>query len=281
MQTRSAKRPGQAAVRFAVDAVAEGWPAGRRSLVTIGRATLESLVPPTFDASVDFEVLARGVAASPGAAKGEVVLSAEEAVRAAEQGRDAILVRAFTEADDVAGFHAARGILTSEGGKASHAALVARGMGRPAVTGASDVEIDLAAGTVRIGPRTLRRGDPLALDGSHGTITTDDLPLVEPKLSEQLQTVLDWCDELRTLGVRANADTPLDARKAIDLGPEGIGLCRTEHMFLGEPQPLLAAVIIANDHASRPAPPAPLRPLQDADFEDILRSLDATPVTLH
>src|SRR5258708_19300462 len=142
MQPRGAKRPAQAAVRFAVDAVAEGLLDRRRSLLTIDPPTLDSLLPPTFDPSVDFEVLARGVAASPGAAKGEVVLSAEEAVRAAEQGREAILVRAFTEADDVAGFHAARGILTSEGGKASHAALVARGMGRPAVTGESDVEID-------------------------------------------------------------------------------------------------------------------------------------------
>ncbi|HEX9481035.1 MAG TPA: pyruvate, phosphate dikinase [Solirubrobacteraceae bacterium] len=280
LQTRSAKRPAQAAVRFAVDAVAEGLLDRRRSLLTIDPATLDSLLHPTFDPSVDFEVLARGVAASPGAAKGEVVLSAEEAVRAAEQGREAILVRAFTEADDVAGFHAARGILTSEGGKASHAALVARGMGRPAVTGASDVEIDLAAGTVRIGPRTLRRGDPLAIDGSHGTITTDDVPLVEPKVSEQLQTVLDWCDELRTLGVRANADTPLDARKAIELGAEGIGLCRTEHMFLGERQPLMAAVIMAGDDASRAAAIDRLRPLQEADFEEILRTLDGRPVTV-
>jgi len=133
---------------------------------------------------------------------------------------------------------------------------------------------------VRIGPRTLRRGDPLAIDGSHGTITTDDVPLVEPKVSEQLQTVLDWCDELRTLGVRANADTPLDARKAIELGAEGIGLCRTEHMFLGERQPLMAAVIMASDDASRAAAIDRLRPLQEADFEEILRTLDGRPVTV-
>jgi pyruvate,orthophosphate dikinase len=280
LQTRNAKRPAQAAVRFAVDAVGEGLLDRRHALLTIDPATLDSLLHPTFDPSVDFEVLARGVAASPGAAKGEVVLSAEEAVRAAEQGRDTILVRAFTEADDVAGFHAARGILTSEGGKASHAALVARGMGRPAVTGASDVEIDIAAGTVRIGARMLSRGDPLAIDGSHGTITTDDVPLVEPEVSAQLQTVLDWCDELRTLGVRANADTPLDARKAIELGAEGIGLCRTEHMFLGERQPLMAAVIMAGDDAARAAAIDRLRPLQEADFEEILRTLDGRPVTV-
>jgi pyruvate,orthophosphate dikinase len=280
LQTRNAKRPAQAAVRFAVDAVAEGLLDREQAIATIDPATLDALLHPTFDPGVEFEVIARGVAASPGAAKGEIVLSAEEAVRAGEQGREVILVRAFTEADDVAGFHAARGILTSEGGKASHAALVARGMGRPAVTGASDVEIDIAAGTVRIGSRELAAGDRIAIDGSHGTITTDDVPLVEPKVSEHLQTVLGWCDQLRTLGVRANADTPADAHKAIELGAEGIGLCRTEHMFLGERQPLMAAVIMARDEAAREAAIDRLRPLQEADFEEILRELSGRPVTV-
>jgi pyruvate, orthophosphate dikinase len=280
LQTRNAKRPAQAAVRFAVDAVAEGLLDRERAIATIDPATLDALLHPTFDPSVEFEVIARGVAASPGAGKGEIVLSAADAVRAGEEGRDVILVRAFTEADDVAGFHAARGILTSEGGKASHAALVARGMGRPAVTGASDVEIDLAAGTVRIGSRELAAGDRIAIDGSHGTITTDDVPLVEPEVSEHLQTVLGWCDELRTMGVRANADTPTDARKAIELGAEGIGLCRTEHMFLGERQPLMAAVIMARDDAAREAAIERLRPLQEADFEEILGVLEGRPVTV-
>ncbi|MCW3034509.1 MAG: pyruvate, phosphate dikinase [Solirubrobacterales bacterium] len=280
LQTRSAKRPAQAAVRFAVDAVAEGLLDREQAIATIDPSTLDALLHPTFDPSVEFEVIARGVAASPGAAKGEIVLSAEDAVRAAEEGREVILVRAFTEADDVAGFHAARGILTSEGGKASHAALVARGMGRPAVTGAGDVEIDLAAGTVRIGSRKLSAGERIAIDGSHGAITTDDVPLVEPDVSEHLQTVLSWCDRLRTLGVRANADTPADARKAIELGAEGIGLCRTEHMFLGERQPLMAAVIMARDDVAREAAIDRLRPLQEADFEEILRVLDGRPVTV-
>ncbi|MGO9487497.1 MAG: pyruvate, phosphate dikinase [Solirubrobacteraceae bacterium] len=280
LQTRNAKRPAQAAVRFAVDAVAEGLLDREGAIATIDPATLDALLHPTFDPAADFEVIARGVAASPGAAKGEIVLSAAEAVEAAEQGREVILVRAFTEADDVAGFHAARGILTSEGGKASHAALVARGMGRPAVTGASDVLIDLDAGEVRIGARTLRSGETIAIDGSHGTITTDDVPLVEPEVSEHLQTVLSWCDRLRTLGVRANADTPLDARKAIELGAEGIGLCRTEHMFLGERQPLMAAVIMAEDDESRGAAIDRLRPLQEADFQEILEALGSRPVTV-
>ena len=175
------------------------------------------------------------------------MLSAADAVQAAADGREVILVRAFTEADDVAGFHAAQGILTSEGGKASHAALVARGMGRPAVTGASAVEVDVAAGEVRVGGHVLRAGDRIAIDGSLGKITIEDVPLIEPQVSEQFQTVLEWCDELRALGVRANADTPADVAKAMELGAEGVGLCRTEHMFLGERQPLMAAMIIAED----------------------------------
>ncbi len=280
LQTRNAKRPAQAAVRFAVDAVSEGLLERPAAIETIDPSALDALLHPTFDPSAAFDVIARGVAASPGAAKGEIVLSAREAVQAAEDGRGVILVRAFTEADDVAGFHAARGILTSEGGKASHAALVARGMGRPAVTGASAVVIDMAEGEVRIGEHQLKRGDRIAIDGSHGTITTDDVPLVEPEVSEDMKTVLEWCDELRKLGVRANADTPTDARKAIELGAEGIGLCRTEHMFLGDRQPLMAAVIMAEDDEERAAAIDRLRPLQEADFQEIFEAVGARPVTV-
>ena len=280
LQTRDAKRPAQAAVRFAVDAVAEGLLDRERAIATIDAAALDALLHPTFDPSTSYEVVARGVAASPGAAKGEIVLSAREAVAAAAEGRDVILVRSFTEADDVAGFHAARGILTSEGGKASHAALVARGMGRPAVTGASEVRVDPAEGTVRINGRVLRAGERIAIDGSHGRITLEDVPLVQPQVSEQFRTVLAWCDELRTLGVRANADTPEDAVRAIELGAEGIGLCRTEHMFLSERQPLMAAVIMAADAQSRADAIDRLRPLQESDFEQILRAVDGRPVTV-
>ena len=279
LQTRSAKRPAQAAVRFAVDAVAEGLLEREAALLTVDPSSLDALLHPTFDPAAEMQVLARGVAASPGAAKGEIVLSAAAAISAAAEGRDVILVRAFTEADDVAGFHVARGILTSEGGKASHAALVARGMGRPAVTGAAEVVVDEARGEVRIGDRVVRAGERIAIDGSHGTVTTDDVPLVQPKMSEQLQTVLGWCDELRTLGVRANADTLADARRAIELGAEGIGLCRTEHMFLGERQPLMAAMLMAGEE-QRDAAIERLAPLQQADFEEILRVLDGRPVTV-
>ncbi len=280
LQTRNAKRPAQAAVRFAVDAVAEGLLDRAQAISTIDPSSLDALLHPTFDPSADYEVVATGVPASPGAAKGEIVLSAPDAVSAAAEGRDVILVRSFTEADDVAGFHAARGILTSEGGKASHAALVARGMGRPAVTGAGDVQVDVNAGEVRILGHVLKTGDRIAIDGSLGKITLEDVPLVEPQVSEQFQTVLSWCDELRKLGVRANADTPTDAIKAIELGAEGIGLCRTEHMFLGERQPLMAAVIMAEDDSERASAIAQLRPLQEDDFEQILTTLEGRPVTV-
>ncbi len=280
LQTRNAKRPAQAAVRFAVDAVSEGLLDRARAIATIDPTALDALLHPTFDASVDYRVIATGVPASPGAAKGAIVLSAGEAVQAAAEGRDVILLRSFTEADDVAGFHAARGILTSEGGKASHAALVARGMGRPAVTGAAELDIDVNAREVRIGEHLLHPGDEIAIDGSLGVITLDDVPLVEPEVTEHFSEVLAWCDELRRLGVRANADTPQDAAKAIELGAEGIGLCRTEHMFLGERQPLMAAVIMAEDSEQRAAAIAQLRPLQEADYEQILRTLAGRPVTV-
>src|SRR5260370_13883075 len=187
-QTRHATRPARAAVRFAVDAVLEGLLSREEAIATIDPAGLDALLHPTFDPGADYEVLATGVAASPGAAKGEIVLSARDAVQAAAEGREVILVRSFTEADDIAGFHAAQGILTSEGGKASHAALVARGMGRPAVTGAAEIEVDLGAGEVRIGERGLRPGDLIAIDAILGGSTLKDAPLIEPPGSGHVTT---------------------------------------------------------------------------------------------
>src|SRR3954464_14118024 len=218
LQTRNAKRPAQAAVRFATDAVAEGLLTKEEALRTINAASLDTLLHPVFDPSADYTVIARGVNASPGAAKGEIVFTAQEAVEAEHAGRSVILVRPFTEADDVAGFHAAKGILTSEGGKASHAALVARGMGKPCVAGAAKLEIDVAAGTVRVDGTELSAGDRIAIDGSAGVVTADDVELEEPEVSRQFETVLGWADELRGLGVRANADTPEDAAKAREFG---------------------------------------------------------------
>ena len=281
LQTRNAKRPAQAAVRFAVDAVEEGLLTKAEAMATIDAEKLDALLHPTFDPQAEFDVLAKGVAASPGAAKGEIVFTAEDAVQAAGDGRDVVLVRPFTEADDVAGFHAAKGVLTSEGGKASHAALVARGMGVPAVTGAGDLDIDLKSGQVHANGTTLREGDRIAIDGTTGFITTADVPLVEAEMSEHFQTVLRWADELRTLGVRANADTPEDARRARAFGAEGIGLCRTEHMFFGEDRhEKMVRVILADDRDDRRAALDELLPLQQEDFEGLFEAMEGQPVTI-
>jgi pyruvate,orthophosphate dikinase len=281
LQTRNAKRPAQAAVRFAVDAVKEGLLSRERALSTIDPSSLDALLHPTFDPKADFEVLATGVNASPGAAKGTIVFTAADAVAAAEEGRDVILVRPFTDAEDVAGFHAAKGILTSEGGKASHAALVARGMGRPAVVGADAIVIDLTAKTVTANGTQLHEGDPIAIDGTKGCVTTEDVPLVEAQVDESFQQVLEWADELRELGVRTNADTPEDATRARELGAEGIGLCRTEHMFMAEDrQPKMRAMIMADTRDARRAALADLLPLQQQDFEGLFKAMAGLPVTV-
>jgi pyruvate, orthophosphate dikinase len=281
LQTRNAKRPAQAAVRFACDVVDEGLLTKAEAIATIDCEKLDALLHPTFDPTVDYAVLARGVAASPGAAKGEIVFSAPDAVAAAAAARNVILVRPFTEAEDVAGFHAARGILTAEGGKASHAALVARGMGRPAVTGASALDIDLAKKELRVGETLLCEGDCISIDGTTGQITIDDVPLVEPQMGEHFERVLQWSDELRRLGIRANADTPEDARKAREFGAEGIGLCRTEHMFMAaDRQPKMREMILSETIEERRAALDELLPLQQQDFEEVLEAMDGLPVTI-
>jgi pyruvate,orthophosphate dikinase len=304
LQTRAAKRPAQAAVRFAVDAVSEDLLTRAEALMTVDAEALEALLHPIFDPSCNFEVLTTGVAASPGAAGGAIVLSATEAVRRAAAGDDVVLVRPFTEADDIAGFHAARGILTAQGGKASHAALVARGMGRPCVAGASAVKVDADAGVVRIGETELAAGEWIAIDGTTGRVTADEVPLIEPGISDEFTEVLRWSDELRRLGVRANGDTAQDAAKARSLGAEGIGLCRTEHMFFGEDRAELVRGMFVSAARWRkaevrsaaddePAPPeletareefhealGHLGELQRADFAAILHEMRGLPVTV-
>jgi pyruvate, orthophosphate dikinase len=280
LQTRNAKRPAQAAVRFAVDAVKEGLLTRQEALATVDAGALDALLHPTFDRGKDYKVLARGVAASPGAACGEIVFEASAAIAAAENGRRVILVRPFTEADDVAGFHAAQGILTSEGGKASHAALVARGMGVPAVTGAA-VTVDPRNGELRINGEVFHEGDVIGIDGSEGTVVEQGATLVQPTLDERFDELLGWADELRRLRVRANADTPRDAARARELGAEGIGLCRTEHMFMAaDRQPKMRAMIMAQDGAGRREALRELRPLQEADFKGIFEAMRGLPVTI-
>ena len=305
LQTRNAKRPGQAAVRFARDAVEEDLLTPPEALQTIDAGSLEALLHPVFDPSVDYAVLTTGVAASPGAAKGTIALSAQDAIERASNGESVILVRQFTEADDVAGFHAASGILTSEGGKASHAALVARGMGRPCVAGASAVVVDEKAQAIRIDGTELNAGDQIAIDGSTGTVTVDDVPLVEPEIGDAFEAVLQWADELRRLGIRANADTARDATRAREFGAEGIGLCRTEHMFFGEDRgELVRRMFIAAESWRRARAQARseageadeeelaaaergflealqrLEELQREDFKAILHEMRGRPVTI-
>ena len=280
LQTRNAKRPAQAAVRFAVDAVSEGLLTRREALRTIDAYGLDALLHPTFDRTGGYNVLARGVAASPGAAVGEIVFTAPDAVEQGHAGKDVILVRPFTEADDVAGFHAARGILTSEGGKASHAALVARGMGVPAVTGAA-VAVDLDAGELTIDGHVFKAGDRIGIDGSEGTVVEAGAKLLQPEIDERFDTVLEWADELRRLGVRVNADTPRDAVRARELGAEGIGLCRTEHMFMAEDrQPKMRAMIMADHREGRRKALADLLPLQEEDFVGLFQAMRGLPVTI-
>ena len=281
LQTRSAKRPAQAAVRVAVDMVREGTVTKAEALDRMDAANLEALMRPSFDPRQRYKVIAEGVAASPGAAKGEIVFTAADAVKRAHAGHAVVLVREFTEADDVAGFHAAQGILTSKGGKASHAALVARGMGKPCVAGASELQIEVDKGVVRANGRTLRRGDLIAIDGTTGRVTTDDVPLIEPQLDQRFRTVLKWADEFRQLGVRANADSPDEARRARDLGAEGIGLCRTEHMFMeADRLPKMRRMILARDERARRRALDQLLPLQRRDFEGIFRAMKGLPVTI-
>jgi pyruvate,orthophosphate dikinase len=280
LQTRNAKRPAQAAVRFAVDAQSEGLLTKEEAIRTIDTSALDALLHPTFDRGDGYNVLAEGVAASPGAAVGELVFSAPDAVAAAAEGRSVILARPFTEADDVAGFHAAKGILTSEGGKASHAALVARGMGVPAVTGAH-LAIDVASGELRIDGKVFHTGDAIGIDGSDGKVVEEGATLLQPEIDERFDTVLAWADEIRRLGVRVNADTPKDAVRARELGAEGIGLCRTEHMFMAEDrQPKMRAMIMARDGEGRRAALAELLPLQEEDFVGIFDAMQGLPVTI-
>jgi pyruvate,orthophosphate dikinase len=281
LQTRSAKRPAQAAVRVAVDMVSEGLITREEALGRIEAGKLDALMHPTFDPAYEYEVLARGVPASPGAAKGAIVFTTAEAKASAARKEPAILVRPFTEADDVAGFHAAKGILTSEGGKASHAALVARGMGRPCVAAASELQIDDQSRTVSIDGRVLHGGDLIAINGSTGEVTTDDVPLVPPRIEAEFDTILAWADEFRTLGVRANADNPEDAARARGFGAEGIGLCRTEHMFQEQSRVAkVKAMIMAADQQSRRASLDQLLPLQQGDFEGLFEAMAGLPVTI-
>ncbi len=281
LQTRSGKRSTQAALRIAVDMAEDGLITREEAVKSIDAGQLDQLLHPTLDPGAEKTVLAKGLPASPGAAAGELVFDADEAVHLKAQGHSVILARVETSPEDVQGMHAALGILTTRGGMTSHAAVVARGMGRPCVVGASSVVIDLERETLSAGGVVLRKGDVVTIDGSTGEIIKDRVPMRQPALSEDFNTLMHWADGFRRLRVRANADTPLDARQARAFGAEGIGLCRTEHMFFEESRILaMREMILAEDQEGRRRALAKLLPAQRRDFIELFEIMAGLPVTI-
>jgi len=281
LQTRAGKRTGEAALRIAVDLAEEGLLTKRTAVMRVPPSAIDQLLHPTLDPDAKKDVIAVGLPASPGAAAGEIVFTAEEAESQRAHGRDVILVRLETSPEDIQGMHAAVGILTARGGMTSHAAVVARGMGRPCVSGAGTLRIDMKAGTIQVGSRTLNRGDVITIDGGTGQVLMGRAKMRQPQLSGAFATLMSWADEERRLGVRANADTPRDAKQARDLGAEGIGLCRTEHMFF-EHERILAVreMILADDEAGRRAALAKILPMQRADFAKLFEIMAGLPVMI-
>jgi pyruvate,orthophosphate dikinase len=281
LQTRSGKRTAKAALRVAVDLANEGIITRREAVARIDPMALDQLLHPTIDPNVEREVLATGLPASPGAASGEIVLSADEAEALKAKGRNVILVRVETSPEDIHGMHAAEGILTTRGGMTSHAAVVARGMGKPCVSGAGSLRVDYAAGIVTVGGRVFRAGAVITIDGSTGQVLAGRVAMTEPALSGEFAILMGWADALRKLGVRANADTPNDARVALKFGAEGIGLCRTEHMFFeGDRIRAVREMILADDETSRRSALDKLLPIQRADFIELFEIMHGLPVTI-
>ena len=282
LQTRSGKRTAKAALKIAVDLVAEGLiiaARGRACASTPPRST-SSCTPPSIPTRRR-HTLTTGLPASPGAASGEIVFDADEAEAMKAQGREVILVRVETSPEDIHGMHAAAGILTARGGMTSHAAVVARGMGRPCVCGAGALRIDAKAGTMTVAGQTLRKGDVITIDGGKGEVLKGRVKMRQPELSGDFAQVMEWADAARSLGVRANADTPREARQARDFGAEGIGLCRTEHMFFEESRILaMREMICADDEAGRRRALAKILPMQRADFEALFEIMAGLPVTI-
>jgi pyruvate,orthophosphate dikinase len=281
LQTRAGKRSMQAALKIAVDMAEEGLITREEAVKSINANQLDQLLHPMLDPTAEKTILAKGLPASPGAASGELVFNADEAVHLKAQGHTVILARVETSPEDVQGMHAAAGILTTRGGMTSHAAVVARGMGRPCVVGASSVVIDLDRETLSASGTLLHKGDVVTIDGSTGQIINGRVPMRQPELSEDFNRLMRWADGFRRLKVRANADTPADARQARAFGAEGIGLCRTEHMFF-EPSRILAMreMILAEDQEGRRKALAKLLPVQRQDFIELFEIMAGLPVTI-
>ena len=281
LQTRSGKRTARAALRIAVEMVEEGLISREEAVLRIDPGALDQLLHPTLDPKAPRDVIARGLPASPGAASGAIVFDADAAERRAAEGDDVILVRIETSPEDIHGMHAARGILTARGGMTSHAAVVARGMGRPCVSGAGGISIDTAARVLRTEGRTLREGDIVTIDGSAGEVMAGRVATVEPELVGDFGTLMEWADAARRMRVRTNAETPQDCRVARQFGAEGIGLCRTEHMFFDANRiTAVRQMILAGDEAGRRAALDRLLPEQRSDFAEIFAIMVGLPVTI-
>jgi pyruvate,orthophosphate dikinase len=281
LQTRTGKRTAAAALRIAVDMVSEGLLTQEEAVARVDPQQLDQLLHPMIDPRADYEVAARGLNASPGAATGKIVLDADRAQEKGSAGQAVVLVRTETTPDDIHGIIEARGVLTAHGGMTSHAAVVARGMGKPCVSGCEALTIDLAARRIRLGAHDLAEGEVVTIDGGTGEVIVGEVALVPPSIDESFETLLGWADQIRRLRVRANADTPEDAAKAREFGAEGIGLCRTEHMFLAEERlPLVRAMILSSSEDERRGELERLLPLQQADFEGIFTAMAGLPVTI-
>jgi pyruvate,orthophosphate dikinase len=281
LQTRTGKRTAQAALRIAVEMTSEDLISREEAVARVDAGQLDQLLHPMIDPGADVNVVATGLNASPGAASGAIVLDADLAEERGKAGEDVVLVRWETTPDDIHGLVHARGVLTAHGGMTSHAAVVARGMGKPCVAGCEALSIDIDSRTVRLGDVELAEGDELTIDGGTGRVIVGRVPLVPPAIDENFGTVLGWADDFRRLRVRANADTPEDASKAREFGAEGIGLCRTEHMFMAADRlPIVQEMILAADERSRRAALDRLLPVQQGDFEAIFEAMAGFPVTI-
>jgi pyruvate,orthophosphate dikinase len=281
LQTRSGKRTARAALRIAVELANEKLISKEEAVLRVDPLALDQLLHPTIDPKAHRRVIATGLPASPGAATGEIVFTPDDAAQLKADGRKVILVRVETSPEDIHGMHAAEGILTTRGGMTSHAAVVARGMGKPCVSGAGSLRVDYANKTMTAGGQTFKQGDFITVDGSTGQVLAGKVEMIEPQLSGDFATLIGWADKVRKLGIRANADTPNDARAAVRFGAEGIGLCRTEHMFFDEDRiQAVREMILAHDEKSRRAAIAKLLPMQRDDFIELFEIMHGKPVTI-
>ena len=281
LQTRNGKRTAKAALRIATDMARDGLISRDEALMRIDPASLDQMLHPMLDPAAAKELIATGLAASPGSAAGEIVFTADDAERAAANGHEVILVRLETSPEDIHGMHAAKGILTVRGGMTSHAAVVARGMGRPCVTGAGTLRIDAARALLTAGNVTLQRGDLMTIDGAEGRVYRGRVPMIHPEMTAEFSLLMEWADARRRLKVHTNADTPQDCETARKFGAEGVGLCRTEHMFFDADRILaVREMILADDLAGRQAALAKLLPMQRGDFLGIFRVMEDRPVTI-